>query len=225
MDEMASTLAHEINQPLLAIGANASAARKLLARGDSDRLPACLEAIEQQKQRAADIVRKIQDHVRMKTRGAEDCDINALVQSVLAFVAAEVRQRHTRVQTRLQEPLPAVRGDRVLLEQVLVNLVINSLQAMQTQEPSTRVLELQTLTSGTDVVVRVVDSGPGIPPEIADQLFRSFVTTKEEGLGIGLSICRTIVESHGGRLGFENLPQGGTAFTIQLPCTPNTNPN
>ncbi|WP_342616374.1 ATP-binding protein [Rhodoferax sp. GW822-FHT02A01] len=224
MDEMASTLAHEINQPLLAIGANASAARKLLERGVMDQLQGCLQAIEQQKQRAADIVRKIQDHVRMKTRGAEDCDVNALVRSVLAFVAAEVRQRQTRVITRLQEPLPTVRGDRVLLEQVLVNLVINSLQAMQAQEAHTRVLELQTLSSSAGVLVQVSDSGPGIPADIADQIFKSFVTTKEEGLGIGLSICRTIVESHGGRLSFENRAQGGTTFTIQLPCTPNTNP-
>lgn len=225
MDEMASTLAHEINQPLLAIGANAIAARKLFERGEVMQLKGCLQAIEQQKQRAADIVRKIQDHVRMKTRGTEDCDANALVRSVLDFMAPELRLRKTRITTNFQEPLPAVRGDRVLLEQVLVNLLVNSLQAMQAQDASTRLLELETSVTDAGVLVHVSDSGPGIPAAIADQLFKSFVTTKDEGLGIGLSICRTIIESHGGRLSFHNRPLGGTTFTIQLPCTPTTNPN
>lgn len=218
MDEMASTLAHEINQPLLAIGTRASTARMLLERGEVGQLHEQLDAIEQQKQRAANIVQKIQDHVRKKTRGTEDCDLNALVQSVLTFMAPELRTRKTRVVTRLQQPLPAVRGDRVLLEQVLVNLVLNSLQAMQAQEAATRVVELETLSDDTHLLVHIVDSGPGIPDAIADQIFKQFVTTKEEGLGLGLSICRTIIESHGGRLTFNNRPQGGTTFTIQLPC-------
>lgn len=224
MDEMASALAHEINQPLLAIGTRASAALMLFERGDVSQLKLNLQAIEQQKQRAADIVKKIQDHVRKKTRGAEDCDLNALVRSVLTFMAPEVRTRKTRVITRLQEPLPTIQGDRVLIEQVLVNLVINSLQAMQAQESATRTLELQTLSTDVAVSVRISDSGPGIPNSIADQIFKSFVTTKDEGLGIGLSICRTIIESHGGRLTFFDRPQGGTTFAIQLPCETNTNP-
>jgi PAS domain S-box-containing protein len=224
MDEMASTLAHEINQPLLAIGTRASTALILLERGDVSQLKDNLEAIEQQKQRASNIVQKIQDHVRKKTRGAEDCDLNALLRSVMTFMKPEVRARKTRVVTRLQDPLPAILGDRVLMEQVLVNLVINSLQAMQVQEASSRTLELETLSTDAVALVRISDSGPGIPDAIADQIFKSFVTTKDEGLGIGLSICRTIIESHGGRLSFINRPQGGTTFTIQLPCKTNTNP-
>jgi C4-dicarboxylate-specific signal transduction histidine kinase len=223
MDEMASTLAHEINQPLLAIGTRASAALMLFERGDVSHLKDNLEAIEQQKQRAADIVQRIQDHVRRRTRGAEVCDLNALVRSVLTFMSPEVRSRKTRIVTRLQDPLPPIEGDRVLIEQVLVNLVLNSLQAMQAQDVSTRMLELVTLSSDDVVLVRLSDSGPGIPDTIADQIFRSFVTTREDGLGIGLSICRTIIESHGGRLTFTNRPQRGTTFTIQLPCKTNTN--
>ena len=129
-----------------------------------------------------------------------------------------------RMITRLQEPLPTTRGDRVLLEQVLVNLLVNSLQAMQSQQPALRVIELETQSTQAWVCLRVSDHGPGIPEGIADQLFKSFVTTKEEGLGIGLSICRTIVESHGGRLSFANQPQGGAMFTIQLPCEVTTSP-
>jgi C4-dicarboxylate-specific signal transduction histidine kinase len=223
MDEMASTLAHEINQPLLAIGTRANAALMLFERGDVSQLKNNLEAIEQQKQRAADIVQRIQDHVRKKTRGTEDCDLNALVRSVLTFMNPEVRSRKARVITRLEEPLPSIQGDRVLIEQVLVNLVINSLQAMQAQEGKTRTLELETVSADNGILVRISDNGPGISEAIADQIFKSFVTTKEEGLGIGLSICRTIIESHGGRLIFINRPQGGTTFTIQLPCKTDTN--
>jgi PAS domain S-box-containing protein len=225
MDEMASTLAHEINQPLLAIGANARAARLYFERGDMAALGECLDAIEPQKNRAAEIVRKIQDHVRRKTRGTEDCDANALVRSVLGFMAPEIRQRQVRIVTHLQEPAPAIRGDRVLLEQVLVNLVLNSLQAMQQQPQASRQLDVETLSTATDVLLRVSDSGPGIAASIVDQIFKRFVTTKEDGLGIGLSICRTIVESHGGRLSFDQGPQGGTTFTIQLPCPLPTNPS
>jgi PAS domain S-box-containing protein len=223
MDEMASTLAHEINQPLLAIGANARAARLYYDKGDMAALSECLDAIEPQKNRAAEIVRKIQDHVRRKTPGTEACDGNALVRSVLGFMAPEIRQRRVRVVTRLQEPLPVVSGDRVLLEQVLVNLLLNSLQAMQQQPEASRQLEVETLSTATEVLLRVADTGPGIADSIVDELFKRFVTTKEDGLGIGLSICRTIVESHGGRLSFENRPQGGTTFTIQLPCKPPSN--
>lgn len=218
MDEMASTLAHEINQPLLAIGANARAARLYFERGDMTALAQCLDAIEPQKNRAAEIVRTIQDHVRMKTRGTEDCDANALVQSVLGFLAPEIRLRQTRVQTRLQPHLGAIRGDRVLLEQLLLNLVLNALQALQQQPAASRLLEVETGSADGSVLLRVSDNGPGIAAHITDQIFKRFVTTKEDGLGIGLSICRTIVESHGGSLRFEARPAGGTTFTVQLPC-------
>jgi signal transduction histidine kinase len=103
-------------------------------------------------------------------------------------------------------------------------LVINSLQAMQQQAEGSRHVEVETLSTATEVLLRVSDTGPGIAASIRDQIFKRFVTTKEDGLGIGLSICRTIVESHGGRLSFDNRPQGGTTFTIQLPCTTPSNP-
>jgi C4-dicarboxylate-specific signal transduction histidine kinase len=154
----------------------------------------------------------------MKTRGTEDCDANALVRSVLAFLAPEILQRQAHIVTRLQEPLPTIQGDRVLLEQVLVNLVLNSLQAMQHQPEASRQLAVETQSTATEVLLRVSDSGPGIADSVISQLFKRFVTTKEDGLGIGLSICRTIVESHGGRLSFDKRPEGGTTFTIQLPC-------
>jgi PAS domain S-box-containing protein len=218
MDEMASTLAHEINQPLLAIGTRAHTALILFERGDLSQLKSDLQAIEQQKQRASDIVQRIQDHVRQRTPGTEDCNINDLVRKVLAFMAPELRKRKTKVMTRLHVTAPVVRGDRVLLEQVLVNLIVNALQAMQAQEPRSRHLEIETTFSDDGLSLKVSDTGTGIPETIAEQIFKSFVTTRAEGLGIGLSICRTIVENHSGRLTFNNRPQGGATFTIQLPC-------
>ncbi len=198
MDEMASTLAHEINQPLLAIGTRAHTALILFERGDLSQLKSDLQAIEQQKQRASDIVQRIQDHVRQRTPGTEDCNINDLVRKVLAFMAPELRKRKTKVMTRLHVTAPVVRGDRVLLEQVLVNLIVNALQAMQTQEPRSRHLEIETTFSDDGLSLKVSDTGTGIPETIAEHIFRSFVTTRAEGLGIGLSICRTIIENLSG---------------------------
>jgi PAS domain S-box-containing protein len=223
MSEMASTLAHEISQPLTAIGANTSAAKLFAEQGDIQQLQLTLDKISLQKSRATEIVKAIKDHTRKKTLGAEICDINRIVQSVISFLGPEVQRRKANIIHHPDANLPVVRGDRVLLEQVLSNLILNSLQAMQEQPNSARVVDIMTTLLADVVLVKVCDRGTGIPAEIGDQLFKNFVTTKEKGLGIGLSICRTIIEQHGGRLVFENRPTGGTIFQFELPCNP-TNP-
>jgi C4-dicarboxylate-specific signal transduction histidine kinase len=220
MSEMASTLAHEISQPLTAIGANTSAAKLFADQGDLPQLKATLEKIGQQKVRASEIVKAIKDHTRKKTLGAELCDINRIVQNVLSFLEPEAHRRKVVVRYFPGANIPAIQGDRVLIEQVLSNLVINSLQSMPDQSGSEKVVEIKTVESDNLVKVRVSDNGTGIAEEIAGQLFKNFVTTKEKGLGIGLSICRTIIEQHGGRLIFESRPSGGTVFQFELPCTP-----
>jgi PAS domain S-box-containing protein len=223
MSEMASTLAHEISQPLTAIGANTSAAKLFAEQGDIQQLQLTLDKISLQKSRATEIVKAIKDHTRKKTLGAEICDINRIVQSVISFLGPEVQRRKANIVHHPGANLPVIRGDRVLLEQVLSNLILNSLQAMQEQPNSARVVDIMTTLLADVVLVKVCDRGTGIPAEIGDQLFKNFVTTKEKGLGIGLSICRTIIEQHGGRLVFENRPTGGTIFQFELPCNP-TNP-
>jgi two-component system sensor histidine kinase DctS len=159
--------------------------------------------------------------VRQRTVGTEDCAVSALVANALALLQGEMRQRHASAEVRMPTALPPVRGDRVLLEQVLLNLLSNSLQAMQAvpdMPPEQRVVEIEAeadLASGR-MHIRVADRGPGIDAALAEQVFAPFFTTKAGGLGLGLNICRTIVEAHRGRLSFADRPGGGTVFTLEL---------
>jgi C4-dicarboxylate-specific signal transduction histidine kinase len=217
MEEMASTLAHEINQPLIAIGTSNEAAKLFAEQGNMPMLQSSLERIALQKQRAANIIRTIRDHTRIKTKGNEVCDVNAIVDSVAVFLRAEVKQRNARLVIHQTPGATQVLGDRVLLEQVLVNLVMNGLQAMQNNDTRNRVVEIETGVLNGLVVVNVGDMGPGISADVGKQLFKSFFTTKMDGLGMGLNICRTIVENHGGQLVFENRIDQGALFSFTLP--------
>jgi len=224
MSEMASTLAHEISQPLMAIGANTGAAKLFAEQGNMPMLIDTLDKIARQKSRAADIVKAIRDHARKKTGGSEVCEPNRIVEKIVMFLGPEAKRHQTKLHVALGTNIPSIQGDRVLLEQVLSNLIINSLQAMKSCPVVRRTVYVETLYFNGSVLVSVADSGPGISAEVGEQLFKTFVTTKEEGLGIGLSICRTIVERHGGRLVFKNRPEGGAVFTFDLPCNPSPTP-
>jgi PAS domain S-box-containing protein len=216
LGEMASTLAHELNQPLMALSSFASAAQAFAGQGKHGLLVSSLDDIAAQAQRAAEIVRRIRGFVRQRTQGVEPVSLNECVASVLGLLKPEIRQRKARVITRLQADLPAVHGDRVLLEQVLLNLVLNGLQAMHDMPVQRRIVEIDTVAAEGTLMLSVADHGPGIDPAAAAQLFTSFFTTKKEGLGLGLNICRTIIESHRGRLSFENRPGGGAVFIVHL---------
>jgi PAS domain S-box-containing protein len=220
IEEMASTLAHEISQPLMIIGASNEAAKLFIDQGNMASLKNSLEMIALQKQRAANIIKTIRDHTRMKTKGDELCNVNDIVDGVTVFLRAEVRRRKAHISKSFATNLPLVVADRVLLEQVLVNLVINGLQAMQDNPVNQRLIEIETVVADEYVSVRVHDLGPGVSPEVAGNLFKSFFTTKEDGLGMGLNICRTIIESHGGQLAFENRPERGTTFYFSIPSNP-----
>lgn len=220
LGEMASTLAHELNQPLMALSNFAGAAKAFALQGKQALLVDSLEEIVAQAQRSAEIVRRIRGFVRQRTVGIRDCAANDVVANVLGLLKPEIRLQQARVVTRLQAHLPKVLGDRVLLEQVLLNLALNSLQAMQHIPADRRLVEIETLYTHGAVFIKVADRGPGIAPEIAAQLFEPFFTTKMDGLGLGLNICRTIVESHRGHLSFENREDGGAVFTLQLECSP-----
>jgi two-component system sensor histidine kinase DctS len=142
--------------------------------------------------------------------------VATLVANVLALLQGEIRAQQARTVLRITATLPAVRGDRVLLEQVLLNLVLNSLQAMQATPVERRVVEIDAAVVNRRMHICVADRGPGIDAAIAEQVFAPFFTTKEGGLGLGLNICRTIVESHRGRLSFADRADGGTVFTLEL---------
>jgi two-component system, LuxR family, sensor histidine kinase DctS len=216
LGEMASTLAHELNQPLMAMSNFSSAAKAFAQQGNQALLINSLDDITAQGQRCADIMRRIRGFVRPRTSGTEACNLNAVVRNVLALLKPELGHQQTQAVFSPYEHLPDVQGDQVLLEQVVLNLVMNSYQAMQGMPPSQKIITVETFVSNNHVGVRVADAGPGVSAEIASQLFEPFFTTKPQGLGLGLNICRTIIESHRGQLYFENRVGAGTVFTLQL---------
>lgn len=225
--EMASTLAHELNQPLAALVNYAAAARSLAAQGKTELLNDSLAALSSQALRAADIVGRIRRWVRQHPEAREPCDLNAAVdQSLGLLLRAEARRHGVAVRLDLAHGPLRVNADRVLLEQVVLNLGLNALQAMQTHAtpPEGHELILRTTADARFACLEVLDRGPGLPPEIAKRLFEPFFTTRSDGLGLGLNICRSIVESMGGELLARNRDGGGAVFEIRLPRILTTSP-
>ena len=216
--ELSATLAHELMQPLTAILANAPAGQRLLkANGAaSAELRAILEDIVADNRRAGQVI----DHVRrlVKKDGAKPqvLSMNEVVSEVLALVRTDLQHRGVVVSTQLCEPAPLVLGDRVQLQQVLLNLVMNSCDAMSDTPPGERLLVVSTATHG-DARIEVGDRGSGIAPDALARVFEPFVTTKRDGLGLGLAICRSIVAAHGGHISAANNPERGATFVVSLP--------
>lgn len=226
MGEIASTLAHELNQPLAAISSYTTGALNLLdtQRGSpgSDTLNLLKSALEKasaQAQRAGHIIRSVHTFVKRREPSREPVAIAALIDSVIPLVELQARQFFVPIQTEIASNLPTVLADRVMLEQVLLNLTRNAIEAMQQVAPERRVLRITASleTESANIVVSVIDHGHGIPQDVAERLFSPFFSTKAEGMGIGLNICRTTVEFHGGTLVYENNPAGGTIFRFSLP--------
>jgi two-component system sensor kinase FixL len=218
LGEMASTLAHELNQPLTAAASYLNGARRLLDQDKPEGLPMVRDAVDraaQQALRAGEIIRRLREFV---ARGEAEPKVEGLVKliedaSALALVGA--KETGARVTFQFDPSVKLVLADKVQIQQVLLNLIRNALEAMQ---ESTR-RHLTILTERFDpetTVIIVADTGPGIAEQIRDQLFQPFVTTKRHGMGVGLSISRTIMESHGGRLWAEPNPAGGTLFKLTL---------
>ncbi|WP_374480456.1 ATP-binding protein [Zoogloea sp.] len=218
--EMASTLAHELNQPLMALSNFAVAARAMIGHCPQDMLVTALDEIVEQATRASEIVKRVRAFINPQRGSYEGLAIDGVIAHSLALLQPELQRGHVAVRSVLADGLPPVRGDRVLLEQVLVNLVQNAVQAMHDTPPARRRIELTARQAGPAVEVTVADNGPGIPAEQLEQVFSAFFSTKSDGLGLGLNICRTIVEAHGGHLAVANRPGGGAAFTFTLPTNP-----
>ncbi len=218
--EMASTLAHELNQPLMALSNFAVAARALAAQGSPEILAGALDEIVGQSQRASEIVKRVRAFINPQRAQYESLAMAGVITHAKVLLELELQRQGASLRLVLEDGGATVRGDRVLLEQVLVNLVQNALQAMQDQPGQRRAIELACRRAGQVLHIGVADHGPGIPPEQREQVFAPFFTTKRDGLGLGLNICRTIVEAHGGFIGVEDRPGGGATFTFTLPIEP-----
>ncbi|PXW96272.1 PAS domain S-box-containing protein [Sphaerotilus hippei] len=218
LGEMASTLAHELNQPLMALSNYAAAANALVHVGPQQLLVESLVDIQAQAQRASEIVRRIRGLVRPGRHPEERFAVADLLASVLRWLQPELQARRARVHSHLPADLPLLHADRVLLEQVLLNLLLNALQSIDDQPAPRRLIDV-TARVGDDghLHLGVADRGPGVAPEHAAHLFDAFFTTKAEGLGLGLKICRSAIESQGGALHWHPRPGGGAVFEFNLP--------
>jgi two-component system, LuxR family, sensor kinase FixL len=221
MGEMASTLAHELNQPLSAISNYLKGSRRLLEGAADERsgtLRGALEKAADQAMRAGQIIRRLRDFVSRGETERRVESIAKLVEEASALALVGVKDRGIRVRFQFDPSIDLVLADRVQIQQVLLNLIRNAIEAMQ--ETERRELTISTTTVDEDTVeVQVTDTGPGVSEAVAAHLFQPFVTTKPQGMGVGLSISRTIIESHGGRLWAEANPEGGTIFRLTLRTT------
>ena len=217
LGEMAAQLAHELNQPLAATGNYLRAAQMLLDRGtevDQRRLRRAVELAAQQTVRAGEIIRQLRAFVARGHTDMRPENIAKLIEEASALALVGARQRGVDARIEIAADLPAVRADRVQIQQVLLNLIRNAMEAMEAGP----VRDLTVSAELIDGVVRVsvADTGAGIPPEVAAKLFQPFMTTKQDGMGIGLSTCRAIVEAHGGSIWWDLNPVGGTIFRFTL---------
>ena len=220
LGELSGALAHELNQPLTAILSNAQAAQRLLAETpvDLDEVREILSDISNDDKRAGDVINRLR--VLMKKGEAKllPLNLNDLANDVLELAHSELVERNVALATRLAPGLPDIRGDRVQLQQVLLNLIMNACEAMSDTDSRDRSLAVSTARDGdSNLRLTVADRGPGISSDLVDRIFEPFVTTKAQGLGLGLSICRSIVAAHGGKLWVVNNPDRGASFLVSLP--------
>jgi two-component system, LuxR family, sensor kinase FixL len=220
MGEITASISHELKQPLSAILNNTSAAELILASGNPDLndIRAILADIRADDKRAVAIITRMRSFLQKQDVIREPVDINKLIEDVLALVAVELAERAISVEHDLTATKPWVMGERTHLQQVVLNLVLNAVESLAATPPSVRRLRIQTaVIDDEDVRIAVADNGPGLPDNSESTLFEPFFTTKTQGLGMGLSIARTIVEAHDGRITAETNANGGATFRVTLP--------
>jgi PAS domain S-box-containing protein len=221
MGQLTASIAHEVNQPIAAVVTNAQAALRWLNMQppDSEEVRQALDRIVRNGRRAGDVISRIRALVAKAAPRNDQLDINELVLDVVALTRSELRSSGTSLQTRLANGLPLILGDRIQLQQVMLNLILNAIEAMSGSREGRRDLLIRTTRDGRgSVLVAVQDSGPGLKPESVDRLFDAFYTTKPGGMGMGLSICRSIIEAHGGRVwATANVPPPGAVLQFTLP--------
>jgi PAS domain S-box-containing protein len=220
MGELTASIAHEISQPLTAVVSHGQACLEWLAARppNLDRARDTVDRIVQDGTRAGAVLERIKALYGKEALAKGPLDLNEVIQEVTVFLKDESIQRHVSVRTELGADLPQINGDRVQLQQVLLNLMVNGMDAMTGIDGQTKEIVVSSRKEGTEkVLVSVEDHGAGIPPEAAEKIFDPFFSTKPRGIGMGLSISRSIVESHEGRLWASPRPAGGTIVQFEIP--------
>ena len=222
LGEMASTLAHELNQPLAAIASYAAGGMNLFEQPEPDQamLRQAFEKMATQARRAGQILRRVQDFVKKRSPQLSTLHLPEAVAEAMARMAPDAREHRVKLASLTEGRIPAVMADRILIEQVLVNLIGNGIEAMAEGPRHGNDLTVRLAATSEGVTIEVMDRGPGISETVAASLFDPFTSTKSEGMGMGLNICRSIIELHHGRLAHSPRPGGGTIFTVALPLAP-----
>jgi len=222
MGQLAASIAHEINQPIGAARNNAHAALRFLAARTPNlqEVSEALESVVSETYRAVEIISRIRDQIKKTPPRMGRVDLNDAVEEVITLVRGEISKSDISLQVQLANGLPPARGDRVQLQQVMLNLILNAIEAMAGVGTGMRNLMITTEAhSAGAILVTIADTGPGIAPGDRERIFESFFTTKTGGVGIGLSICRSIIDAHGGRLWVDAHHPSGAAFGFTLPAT------
>ena len=220
--ELTASLAHELNQPLGAILTNAETLEVILKSPapDMNELKEIASDIRRDDERASQVVRRLLSFLRKTPFELRELDLNEIVRETLAFISLSPVAREAELTSFPTSMALPIRGDRIQLEQVLLNLIVNAIEATSASPGTERKVTISTTSIGNFAEVSVSDRGPGIPLDKLKELFEPFFTTKPDGMGMGLSIARTIVEAHGGRIWAENRNGRGATFRFRLPLVP-----
>jgi C4-dicarboxylate-specific signal transduction histidine kinase len=221
MGELAASLSHEILHPIATARNNARAGMRFLEMNppNLNEVREALDCVVKDADRAKDIVGRIRSQIKRAPPRKEHFDLNEAINEVIVMVRSAIAKNEISVSTRLMDGLVPVQGDRVQLQQVLVNLMLNAIEAMNSVDGGPRKLSIRTEQSQTGgILVAVHDSGPGVDPVNLERVFEPFYTTKTSGIGMGLSICRTIIHGHGGRLWISANEPGGAVVQFTLPA-------
>jgi two-component system sensor kinase FixL len=226
LGEMTTGLAHELNQPLTAIATYAQAAERLAGQGPEqhEEVVGALRQIAAQALRAGEIIKRLRSMVRNRETQEDLLDLNSVVRELVVLAESDARSNQIQLQLELAADLPPVLGDAIQLQQVMLNLVRNAIDAVCADGACERAIRLRTERAAEHVELQVLDAGPGIDPAIRDRLFEPFATTKPEGTGLGLAISRSIIESHGGRLAWRANSPCGSCFYFSLPAVSGATP-
>jgi C4-dicarboxylate-specific signal transduction histidine kinase len=222
LGQLSASIAHEVNQPIAAVVTNAQVALRMLSAESPnlELIQQALTRIVRDGKRAGDIVGRTRALARKASPRRQSLDINEAILEAIGVTHGEAVMNRVSIQTRLAEGLPLVQGEPVQLQQVMINLIINAVEAMSTQGDGGRDLVISTVKRRSGgVLVAVRDCGPGVDPEDLDRIFDAFYSTKPDGLGMGLSICRAIIERHGGKLWATRIVPQGTIFQFTLPAS------
>jgi C4-dicarboxylate-specific signal transduction histidine kinase len=222
LGELSGALAHELSQPLTAVLTNAQAARHFLDRSELDvtQLRGALDDIIRNVKRAGSVIDRLRALLRKGETAHQPLDVSEVAREVIDLADGELVSRRISVKSMFTSPVPPVLGDRVQLQQVVLNLVLNACDAMNTVHGTDRLIVLSTSANNGFVELAVSDHGPGVPDGQLERVFEPFVTFREQGLGLGLAISRSIVMAHGGSISAENNEGGGATFRCRLPIAP-----